>query len=42
MGGIGTLLPGMRCKVVSTETGKALGVGERGDLWLSGPNVMLG
>ena len=42
VGGIGTLVPGMRCKMVSTETGEAVGVGERGELWLSGPNIMPG
>lgn len=42
VGGIGTLVPGMSCKVVSTETGLAVGVGAVGELWLKGPNVMRG
>jgi acyl-CoA synthetase (AMP-forming)/AMP-acid ligase II len=42
VGGIGTLIPGMRCKMVSPETGLPVGVGERGELWLKGPNVMPG
>ena len=41
-GSIGTLLPGMECRVVDTETGAPLGVGERGELLLRGPNVMAG
>ena len=40
---VGTLLPGMECKLVSTESGEpVVGVGERGELLLKGPNVMLG
>jgi len=42
IGGVGTLVPGMTCKVVSTETGLPVGVGERGELWLAGPNIMAG
>ena len=39
---MGTLLPGMECKIVSTETGEAVGAGESGELCLKGPNVMKG
>ena len=28
---VGTLVPGMRCKIVNTETGAECGVNERGD-----------
>ena len=41
-GSIGTLLPGMECRVADTETGALVGVGERGELLLKGPNVMAG
>ena len=41
-GAVGTLLPGMECKIVSTETGEAVGAGESGELCLKGPNVMKG
>jgi len=39
---VGTLVPGMQCKIVNTETGAVCGVGERGELCLSGPNIMVG
>lgn len=42
VGSIGQVLPGMVAKLVSTETGKPVGEGERGELWLSGPNIMAG
>ena len=41
-GAVGTLVPGMECKLVSTETGEACGVGERGEICLKGPNIMKG
>ena len=41
-GSVGTLLPGMECRVVSTASGEAVGVGEPGELCLRGPNVMKG
>lgn len=41
-GSVGTLLPGMECKIVSTENGAVLGVDQRGELCLKGPNVMKG
>ncbi|KAI9249472.1 hypothetical protein BDA99DRAFT_523892 [Phascolomyces articulosus] len=40
-GSSGVLVPDMLAKVVD-ENGKALGVGERGELWLKGPNIMKG
>jgi len=41
-GSVGTLVPGMECKIVRTEDGMAAGVGERGEICLKGPNVMKG
>ncbi|KAI9474120.1 MAG: hypothetical protein EXX96DRAFT_529259 [Benjaminiella poitrasii] len=40
-GSIGILLPNMLAKVVD-ENGKEVAQGERGELWLKGPNVMKG
>ncbi|KAI9257311.1 hypothetical protein BDA99DRAFT_516103 [Phascolomyces articulosus] len=40
-GSSGLLCPSMYAKVVN-EDGKELGVGERGELWLKGPNIMKG
>jgi hypothetical protein len=39
VGSIGELIPGMSCKLVSTVTGQPVGINERGELWLKGPNV---
>ena len=39
---VGALVPGMECKIVSTDTGAACGVGERGEICLRGPNIMKG
>ena len=39
MGSSGQLLPNMRMKVVSLETGEPLAAGEEGELCFSGPNV---
>jgi acyl-CoA synthetase (AMP-forming)/AMP-acid ligase II len=41
-GSAGVLLPNMQAKIVDPESGKQLGVNERGELWLRGPNVMTG
>jgi acyl-CoA synthetase (AMP-forming)/AMP-acid ligase II len=41
-GSVGRLLPGMEAKVVDTISGKELGVGERGELLVKGPNVTMG
>ncbi|CDH52778.1 phenylacetyl-ligase [Lichtheimia corymbifera JMRC:FSU:9682] len=40
-GSVGLLAPNMECKIVN-EDGKALGTGERGEIWLKGPNIMMG
>mmetsp|Transcript_24205 Transcript_24205/g.29352 ORF Transcript_24205/g.29352 Transcript_24205/m.29352 type:complete len:578 (-) Transcript_24205:244-1977(-) len=39
---VGPLFPNMTAKIVDPETGKSLGINERGEIWLAGPNVMLG
>jgi acyl-CoA synthetase (AMP-forming)/AMP-acid ligase II len=38
----GVALPNTECKLVDPETGKEVGPGERGELWVKGPNVMPG
>ena len=40
-GTVGHLVPETECKVVDDE-GNELGIGERGELWVRGPQVMLG
>ncbi|SCZ98633.1 BZ3500_MvSof-1268-A1-R1_Chr3-1g05514 [Microbotryum saponariae] len=41
-GSIGPLLPMMRGRIVDPETGRDVEPGEQGEMWLQGPNVMLG
>eukprot|EP00937_MAST-01D_sp_MAST-1D-sp2_P003963 g3963.t1 len=41
-GAIGKLVPNMRLKIVDTESGDQLGVGQDGEVCVSGPNVMAG
>jgi acyl-CoA synthetase (AMP-forming)/AMP-acid ligase II len=41
-GTIGTPLPGTECRIVDTETGADVAEGERGELWVRGPQVMSG
>ena len=41
-GAVGLTLPGMESKVVDVATGAELGVGERGEICVRGPNVMRG
>ena len=38
----GFAIPNIECKLVDPETGQEVGVGERGELWVKGPNVMAG
>ena len=38
----GRLSENMEAKIVNPETGEALGLGQRGELWLRGPTVMKG
>lgn len=39
---IGHPIRSMLVKIVDPETGKSLGAGEEGELWLTGPNIMKG
>jgi acyl-CoA synthetase (AMP-forming)/AMP-acid ligase II len=39
---VGVALPNIECKLVDPETGQEVGPGERGELWVKGPNVMSG
>jgi acyl-CoA synthetase (AMP-forming)/AMP-acid ligase II len=41
-GKVGTLVPNTECRIVETETGRDLGVGEPGEVWIRGPQVMKG
>jgi acyl-CoA synthetase (AMP-forming)/AMP-acid ligase II len=41
-GSVGVCAPNTECKLVDVETGEAVGVGQRGELWVRGPQVMRG
>ena len=41
-GTIGTPLPDTECRIVDPDTGKDVAEGERGELWIRGPQVMSG
>ena len=41
-GSIGQPLAGTECRLVDPETGEDVAKGERGELWIRGPQVMLG
>ena len=41
-GTIGLLVPSTECRIVDPDTGKDLGVGEDGEIWVRGPQVMPG
>jgi len=41
-GSVGPLVPNTECRVVDVATGVDLGPGERGELWIRGPQVMKG
>jgi 4-coumarate--CoA ligase len=41
-GTIGILVPDTECRVVDPDTGDDLGVGEDGEIWVRGPQVMRG
>ncbi len=41
-GKVGTLVPSTECRIVEVETGRNCGVGERGEVWVRGPQVMKG
>jgi acyl-CoA synthetase (AMP-forming)/AMP-acid ligase II len=42
IGTVGLIMPNMENKIVDIATGEEVGVGERGELWCKGPNVMKG
>ncbi|MET7542232.1 class I adenylate-forming enzyme family protein [Streptomyces sp. NPDC005507] len=42
LGSCGLPLPGVSVRLVSPLTGEDVGTGEEGELWVSGPNVMVG
>ncbi|HLU55903.1 MAG TPA: AMP-binding protein [Pseudonocardia sp.] len=42
LNGVGYALPNVESKLVDAETGREVGPGERGELWVRGPNVMSG
>ena len=41
-GSIGICIPNTECRIVDYETGKDLGTGKQGELWIRGPQVMRG
>jgi acyl-CoA synthetase (AMP-forming)/AMP-acid ligase II len=41
-GSIGVLVSNTECRVVDPATGQDLGTGQHGELWLRGPQIMLG
>ena len=41
-GSIGPPVPGTECRIVDPETGEDVGEGERGELWMRGPQIMKG
>lgn len=41
-GTIGVLTPSTECRIVDPETGKDVGMGEDGEIWIRGPQVMPG
>ncbi|MGM1062532.1 4-coumarate--CoA ligase family protein [Saccharothrix sp. Mg75] len=42
VGTVGVIAPNMECRFIDPATGEDVGVGERGELWCRGPNVMKG
>ena len=41
-GSIGKLVSNTECRIVSPATGEDVGIGEEGEIWVRGPQVMLG
>ena len=41
-GTIGTLLPSTEARLVDAETGEDAAAGQPGEIWVRGPQVMLG
>jgi acyl-CoA synthetase (AMP-forming)/AMP-acid ligase II len=42
VGTVGVIIPNLECRLVDPATGEDVGVGERGELWCKGPNIMKG
>jgi 4-coumarate--CoA ligase len=42
VGSVGALLPNVEARVIDVATGEDAAVGEDGEIWIRGPNVMLG
>ncbi|WP_112275088.1 AMP-binding protein [Lentzea terrae] len=42
IGTVGVIIPNLECRLVDPATGADVGVGERGELWCKGPNIMKG
>ncbi|SDF62104.1 Acyl-CoA synthetase (AMP-forming)/AMP-acid ligase II [Lentzea fradiae] len=42
VGTVGLIVPNLECRLVDPATGQDVGVGDRGELWCRGPNVMKG
>ncbi|HEU5349658.1 MAG TPA: AMP-binding protein, partial [Ktedonobacterales bacterium] len=42
LGSVGTCLPNTECKVIDIASGEELGIGQQGELWVRGPQVMKG
>jgi len=41
-GSVGIIVPDTECRIVDPETGKDLGPNQEGELWMKGPQIMLG
>jgi acyl-CoA synthetase (AMP-forming)/AMP-acid ligase II len=41
-GSVGVAAPNTECKIIDLETGEALGPGQKGEVWVRGPQVMKG
>ena len=41
-GKVGVLAPNTECRIVDPETGRDVGPGARGEVWLRGPQIMIG
>ena len=41
-GSVGQTIAGTSCRIIDIETGKDVGIGEKGEIWVKGPQVMKG